>query len=408
MSDQLTSDLNSLRIDRETPRPRSRAWISILILLLIGGAGAAAFVTTGPALKAKFFKPEVELTEISIVSPMQAAVQLTATGYVVPQRVSKVAAKLSGRIEKVLVKEGDAVKEGDVMLILEKTERAARINSLESRVAAAKAAAQAARANLLEVNQQLAREKALAQKGVSARSVAEDLLARRESLEAAAQAAEAQVKVAQSEVQSLKIELSLLTVKAPINGTVISKPPAPGDVSSMEFGQGPVIELADFSSLAVEADVPESRLYLIKVGSPTEIILDASPNVRRPGEVLEISRKINRAKATALIKVKFTGDIEGVLPEMAARVNFLSKPLDEKTAKEPPKTVVPLAAVTERDGMKFVFTFDEGTLRRRPIVLGETLGSAVELREGPIPGTKVVKNPAAFLTDGQAVKERTK
>ena len=98
--------------------------------------------------------------------------------------------------------------------------------------------------------------------------------------------------------------------------------------------------------------------------------------------------------------------MDGVLPDMAARVSFLSQALDANAIKEPPKKVVPASAVTDRSGAKVVFVVDGGKLRMTTIKVGGPVGNGLELLEGPEPGAKVVSNPAADLADGREVKEK--
>src|SRR5262249_32843121 len=135
-------------------------------------------------------------------------------------------------------------------------------------------------------------------------------------------------------------------------------------------------------------------------------VLDAYPNKRLRGEVVEVSPRLNRAKASGTVKVKLLDAVENILPEMAARVSFLLKPLDPTEMKEPPKKVIPASAVVERSGAKVTFVAEGGKVRMVQVVLGAAFGTGVELKEGPAPGTRVVKDPPATLADGQAVKER--
>ena len=95
---------------------------------------------------------------------------------------------------------------------------------------------------------------------------------------------------------------------------------------------------------------------------------------------------------------------EGVLPEMAARVSFLAKEVSAEAVKEPPKLVVPSAAVTERSGAKVVFVVEGDKVRMVPLVLGEPVGPGFEVKQGPKVGTRVVKDPPADLTDGKKIK----
>lgn len=404
MTDQLSADLASLRIHRdEGPRPPSRLPRVLAILAVVGALGAGGAVAL-PHLKAQIFKTEISVTEISMVSPVQASVSVTSTGYVVAQTVSKVGAKVPGRVAKVHVREGSVVHAGDPLIELDDADQKTAIAASTSRVVVARARAEAARAALAEVKQQADREKGLVERGVAGRALLEDLTARSRSLQESAKAAEAEAAAAAAEVETLRVTLRDRLVTAPIDGTVVNKPPELGEI----VGPGTLatLEIADFQSMVVETDVPEGRLSMIKPGGPCEIVLDAYPDKRRRGETLEIGKKVNRAKATVTVKVKFVDAMEDVLPEMSARTSFLTEKLSAEAMKEPPKRIVPTAAVVERAGAKMVFVVEDGAVRSVPVTVGAPFGGGLELLEGPTPGTKVVANPPPELTAGQRVKEK--
>src|SRR5262245_44303250 len=119
MPDQLTADLASLKIRRDVEPPRRGVGKIAALVLAVGAAGTAAALFGVPALSAQIFKAEVSATEITVVSPVQASVTVTSTGYVVPRVLSKVGAKMAGRIARVEIKEGDAVTAGQVLVRLE-------------------------------------------------------------------------------------------------------------------------------------------------------------------------------------------------------------------------------------------------------------------------------------------------
>jgi HlyD family secretion protein len=415
----LSRDLASLRIERQAPPPRSRKFPTWLLVLLVVGALAAGVVAILPKLSARVFKQEVQLTEIALVSPAQSAIDLSSTGYVQPQIVAKVGPKLIGRISKVNIKEGSQVKAGDVLFELDPTDQKtalatskAKVNAAAARAAAARARANAAKMAADEVRALLARQKKLAESGAVAASTVEDLELKLKGLDAQVAVANADTASAMSDVSGSQVEVGVYeanlagtTILAPINGTAVSKPASVGDV--VQPGVNILVELADFDSLLVETDVPEARLDLIKAGRPCEVVLDAFSDKRLRGEVAEISPKLNRAKATATVKVKITDthkDVE-IRPEMAARVSFLQKKLDDEALKAPSKRVVPANAVVDRNGSKHVFVVDSGKVKLVPITLGAPFGSGFELKEGPPPGTKVVKDAPAELNDGAAIKE---
>ncbi len=166
MPDQLSSDLASLKIDRSQPQRRGGVPSALYWVVGIGAVAFAAYTYGVPYLKTAVMKPEVRLTEIALHSPAQAAVELTSSGYVEPQVVSRVAPKVGGRVARVHVREGDRVKEGQLLLELEQADREAAIQSARLRAAAAEARVATARANLAETEQQAKRQRTLAARGL--------------------------------------------------------------------------------------------------------------------------------------------------------------------------------------------------------------------------------------------------
>jgi RND family efflux transporter MFP subunit len=404
MDDRLASDLASLRIDRAT-RPRSGRAARVLVgLALLTAIVVVGWRVGAPVVEAKLFKTVVGVTEIALVSPAQAQVELTSTGYVVPQVQVDVSSKLVGRVAKVNVREGGRVKAGQVIFELDASDQRVQVASAQARVAAARARAATARAQLAEIVQQRDRERRLAETGAIGAATADDLAARAKSLEEQVHATDADIAASESEVNALSTNLANTTIRAPIDGTVVTKPLQPGDVVNPGT---PMARIADFGSIVVESDVPESRLHLVRAAGPCEIVLDAYPDKRWRGEVVEMSPQLNRAKATATVKVRFLERDETVLPEMAARVAFLDSPLDQNKLAEPPKKIVPGAAIADRAGAKVIFVLDGGRARMIPVRLGAPFAGGFELLDGPEPGTKIVSEPPATLADGQAIKERS-
>jgi RND family efflux transporter MFP subunit len=421
MADELSKNLASLRIDRSSDRakPASRGWISWLIAL--GGVGAAYFVVW-PKLEATIFKAAVEVTEISMVSPAQAQVELTASGYVQAEVESKIAPKVPGRVLKVHVVQGQKVELGQVVLELDPADDQANIAAAQSRVRAAQAQAQSAEARVLtaeaeyrEVEQRASRERKLATQGVSASALAEDLEARAQAAAEALKAARAAAKATFADAAALAAQtrvletgLKNLTLTAPISGVVVSRPPQLGEFvgpqpAGVQVDMGGV-RIADFSTLVVETDIPEARLSQVRPGGPAEIVLDAFPTERRRGRVKEITPQVDRAKATVLVKVSFVDPTQNVLPDMAARVSFLAQELDEKALAIPPKKVVPKVALRESGGGQVVFVLDGDRVKMTPVQLGPAFGNGYELVSGPSAGTKLIANPSPALSDGQKVK----
>jgi len=402
--DQLTSDLAALKIDREE-RPKRGILKTLIWLALIAGLAAALVLSVYPYLKSRVFKADVTATEVGLISPAQQQVELTTTGYIQALTTGKVAAKVVGRIAKLTLKEGDPVRKGDVIAQLEDTQQRSQVAAARARAQTARARVAMARAQLAETSQQVAREKALAEKGVSPRATYDDLTAKQRSQSEAVRAAEAEVASADADVTSLEVNLQDMTVTSPIDGIIVTKNCELGELVGPQTGTT-IFDIVDFDSLVVEVDVPESKLRMVKVGTPGEVVLDAFPDRRFRGELLEMGKKVDRAKATVKVKVKFIDPPVGALPDMAARVNFLDKQLDAASMKEPPKVVVPISAVVERGGGTAIFVIDNGKAHLTNVQLGDKLGENFVVRAGPTPGTKIIANPSDNLRDGQPIQEK--
>ncbi len=382
-----------------------RVALTLGVLALVGAAGYLAV----PKLGARVFKEQVSVTEVSMVSPVQASVQVTSTGYVVPQIWSKVGAKISGRLSQVFVKEGDVVKAGDIIATLDDADQKSAVAAARARVLATRARGETARANLAEVTQQVERTRPLLAASAVPRAQFDDIEARAKALSEMVKAAGAEATAVEAEVASLRVGLKDRIITAPVDGTVITKPASVGEtVGAFTGGASYIAEIADFRSLVIETDVPEARLDLVKPGTPCEIVLDAYPARRYRGVTAEFGKRVNRAKATVVVKVKFKDTIEGVLPDMSARVSFLAEEIKEESLKDKPKKIVAADAVTTRDGARVLLVVDEGKLRIAPVSVGQALGSSVELLDGPSPGTRVVNKPSAELFAGQRIKESEK
>ena len=155
-------------------------------------------------------------------------------------------------------------------------------------------------------------------------------------------------------------------IRAPFDGVILSKSANVGDLvtpfSNAADSKGAVVSMADMSTLEVEADVAESSLSKVTVGQPAEILLDALPDTRFRGRISRIVPTVDRAKATVMTKVKFDAIDPRILPEMSAKVSFLSQ--DVTAEQQKPLVAVAADAIVQRDGRAVVFVVRDGVARR--------------------------------------------
>src|SRR3989454_5739224 len=387
------ADLSGLRINRAADATPSSKGLPRGLAAGLAAGGVIALLavlllTTGALGSAV----PVRLTPATMVSPMRSGAVLIASGYVVAQRKAAVASKGTGRLVYLGVVEGDRVRTGQVIARIEDADVKAQLAQAEANV-------QLSRAELHDAERSLARERFLSDSGASSQASLDAAEARYQRVKAGIAAAEAAVQAAQ-------VALENTVIRAPFDGTVLTKNADVGEVvaplAASAFSKSAVVTIADLRSLQVEADVAESNLEAVSPGQPCAIVLDAYPDARYPGSVAMIVPTADRAKATVQVKVAFRSYDARVLPEMSAKVHFLPRP-SRVAVDTQPVLVVPGTAVVERNGPSGVFGVERGRAVEVPVVVGRQVGSSVAIREGLHPGVHVVDSVGARLRGGAKV-----
>lgn len=401
----VNEDLTKLRIQRDLPSAPmgTRKKRPVLILVAIGGAIAALVLyLTGSFSSAV----QVEAASVATAYPSQAFTLLNATGYVVAQRKAAVASKATGRVEWLGVAEGSRVKQGEIIARLENKDVTAAMDQAGAGVNVARANLEQGMAELRDAEAAYYRSKDLLAKGFVSRAVHDTATARYERAKAAISGFKASIGAAQANLRAARVAVDQTLIRAPFDGVVLTKSANVGDVvtpfSSALDTKGAVVTMADMSTLEVEADVSESNLSKARADQPCEIQLDALPDVRFRGVVHRIVPTVDRAKATVMVKIRFVDQDARILPEMSAKVAFLSREVPEKERNA--RTVVQPAAVANRNGRSVVFVIQEGRVKETPIETGTRLGDMMEVIRGVQAGDKVVLKPSDKLKDGEAVK----
>jgi multidrug efflux pump subunit AcrA (membrane-fusion protein) len=152
--------------------------------------------------------------------------------------------------------------------------------------------------------------------------------------------------------------------------------------------------------------VSESSLAKIRVGQPCEITLDALPDARFRGRVSRMVPTVDRAKATVMTKVKFDEIDPRILPEMSAKVAFLSQDITSEQQK--PLLAVNTDALTQRDGRTVVFAVRDGKAMAVPVTPGVKLGDLTAIAGDAKSGEKAVANPPPSLANDTLVKVAAK
>ena len=161
--------------------------------------------------------------------------------------------------------------------------------------------------------------------------------------------------------------------------------------------------MADMNSLLVEADVSETNVKMIRVNQPCVISLDAYPEIKYRAMVHMIVPTADRAKASILTKIKFLDFDKRILPEMSAKVSFLSDEVTDNMVKTP-KLAVNSEAVFSIANGKAVFILKKNKAVQKTIKTGEQFGDQTEILEGLSEGDKVVLKPKEGLKSGMKIE----
>ena len=401
-----TPDLTKLRIDRDVApirRRRRRRWIVLVIVALLVVAAAAWFLLQPRAAT-------VQTTPIVTTHPSQQFVVLNATGYVVAQRKAAISSKATGRLEWLGVAEGSRVKEGDVIARIDNRDVVAQAQSAQAAVRAAQALVQQAEVERRNAEVEYRRNQELVEKNFISRSALDTAKARLDRAAAGVASAQANLNAAVANARNAQVAVDYTEIRAPFDGVILSKSANVGDLvtpfSNATDSKGAVVSMADMSTLEVEADVSESSLAKVHVGQPAEIVLDALPDVRFRGHISRMVPTVDRAKATVMTKVKFDEIDPRVLPEMSAKVSFLSQ--EVTPAQQKPLLAVNPDAIVQHDGRSIVYVVRDGRAVAVPVTPGVKVGDVTAISGDVKSGEKAVAKPDPSLANGALVKTAAK
>ena len=373
-----------------------------LVLLGIVLLGAFVFVVarTGP------FAP----TRVTVVKVAEGSVapELFGIGTVEARRAYLIGPTASGRVLRVAVDVGEAVKAGQLLAEMDPVDLDQRVGALDAsiaRAASATAAAEAQRRDALARKELAAlnakRYVELGEKKFVSPSVVEGKQQEQTSAEAAASAAEANLAAARQDATRLRAEREGLRQQrqnvrlvAPADGVVTARDAEPG--STVVAGQA-VVRLVDPASLWVKVRFDQGRSIGLAPGLPAEIVLRSNPARPLAGTVQRLELLADSVTEERIAQVAFEALPAGIsLGEMA-----------EVTLKLPAAQagpVLPNAAIKQRGEQTGVWVLRGGALQFAPLRLGSAgLDGRVQVREGLQAGDEVIVHSENELAPGRRI-----
>lgn len=316
-----------------------------------------------------------------------------------------------GRVLRVLVDQGEAVKAGQLLAEMDPVDLDRRVQAAQSSVsrsrqtvqsALAQVAEAASRAQLAKLNHE--RDLKLFQQDVISKQALDGSQYAAEAAEAVLAAARANAAAAKQDTQRVGAEsrgvgslLDSLNLVSPVDGVIVSREAEPG--TTVVAGQ-PVLRVVDPDSLWVRTRVDQSRAAGIKVGQTASIVLRSTPDAPTPGQVARIEMQSDPVTEERIVDVSFEPPRAGIYMGELAEVTI-------RLPNEPGVLMVPSAAIAREAGQTGVWQALAGRARFKPIVVGsQGQAGMTQIRSGLREGERVILYSSAQLEQGVRVREQ--
>ncbi|MEK7713583.1 MAG: efflux RND transporter periplasmic adaptor subunit [Deltaproteobacteria bacterium] len=364
---------------------------------------------------------------------VESTVTATTTGTVQARALSKISSQYTGRIKRILKRDGERVKKGETLLEIEnndanaqlrlaeanlrgtKTELSQLLLSRDMVVSQASSTLNQTRAKLDNAAANLDRANSLYTKGMiskqemdSAKSTFDVAQADYESARAnelqgkmkdeEIKTARARVEQMESNLQLAGVQLGRTYITAPYSGIITELFVEEGELLSIGT---PVLEMADESTMEVDAVIDEVDVGKLRIGQDVKLTFDAFKEKQSLGKILEISPYITTTKEqnrTVNIKVGITTGQDGILVGMSTDVEVI-------TGRAKDVLYLPTNAIIEKADGQFVFIAEKGVAKEKKIKTGLSNWDTSEVIEGLREGDEVITSlEIKKFTDGTKIK----
>ena len=345
--------LGTLRLDlpeltqNRAPR-RDRYQIAVIVAACAVSAWLATqwdwvnVIPEAPFLEAPTLEQTAELEPVAAIQPTLMAptktgqkyttperILLQANGYVIASQSATVSARTTAVVKAVHVDAGDSVKAGALLAQLDDRLKRAEYELAVSKQEGARILLAKVEAELVAARRRLSRVSALTKSQLASVAEFDEASTRVELLEAQLASLQANVEIAIQQVHVYRVALADFEIRAPFDGVVTERSAQPGEiVSPVSAGGGftrtGIATLVNMDSLEIEVEVNELYIREVQPRHLVEVVLTAYPDITYSGQVIAIIPRGNRSKGTVKVRIKLKDSDPRVLPEMGARVDFLS------------------------------------------------------------------------------------
>ena len=323
---------------------KRRTWIWIVLaVVVVGGLVGVNLVrqSAGKVVAVQFARVRVE----------DVTSRVRAPGKIEPRTQVKISADIPGKVVRLLIQEGDAVRRGQLMLQIDDTQYRSAHQQARAALATAHARLREAEASLKVVEANYARQRQLYEEKLLSQAEWDQATSAFESARVASVTAREEVSRAEAAQAGAADNLSKTRFVAPFDGIVSALNVEQGEIvitGTMNNPGTQILVVSDLSRMLVKADVDETDVVDMRLGQKAKITVDALPDTSFPGTVTEIGNTAKRSTMSAVegqtnfeVKVVFDQRVPAIRPGMTADVEI-------ETATHAQTMAVPIQAVVVR------------------------------------------------------------
>jgi len=347
----------------------------LIVIFVVSRSGAfsigkAQVQTTTPGVNIK----------IAAAQNVNTVPKLMLNGSLEGQTSATVSAKLSGRIEQVLVQEGQLVQTGDPLVKLESVELANSVRTAQDAVTKAQV-------NYDLVATDYHRYQTLYTQG----AISQQQL---DTAEAKLRTAQVDLSSAATSRNNARQQYGYGVITAPVDGVVANVTATVGQVVAPGAA---FMVVQDISQVYAVINIEQKELGLVKMGQKAEVTVDAYGDKIFAGTVAVMNPEAGTSNRMFRTKVKIDNADGALKAGMFAKVQLA-------TGDAMQILTVPQAAVIQKQGLYYVFTIEKDSVVRHPVEIGVVTGDVIPIKSGLQLGDKVAISNVSQLKDGAAVR----